>query len=234
MSSFESYAASDIVMVRYEGCELRCSTSAATTASAARRARTSRSSGPRARSRSWTSRTRASCTPSCRSAPRRSGAACRAARSSRWSTTWRARATRRGTRCTGRHRQQPGLRGGDPLRVRLQPRGVRARLGQGAERRGRRQRVRVRRRRQDVKSQQGGQEGRRPRVCKSDSATEVAGCKAPIRLTLRPIRDGENPGKEAMKAEDTPESLNAAGEVNLQARDQRRGPPTRRVRVTRR
>jgi hypothetical protein len=50
-------------------------------------------------------------------------------------------------------------------------------------------------------------------VCKSDSATEVAGCKAPIRLTLRPIRDGANPDKAAMGAEDTPASLNAAGLV---------------------
>jgi hypothetical protein len=51
-------------------------------------------------------------------------------------------------------------------------------------------------------------------VCKSDSATEVAGCKAPIRLTLRPIREGANPDKEAMKAQDTDASLNAAGQVN--------------------
>jgi hypothetical protein len=51
-------------------------------------------------------------------------------------------------------------------------------------------------------------------VCKSDSATEVAGCKAPIRLTLRAIRDGANPEKEAMQAPDTEESLNAAGVVN--------------------
>src|SRR4030095_5397887 len=34
-------------------------------------------------------------------------------------------------------------------------------------------------------------------VCKSDSATEVTGCKAPIRLSLRKIRDGENPAKNA-------------------------------------
>lgn len=52
-------------------------------------------------------------------------------------------------------------------------------------------------------------------TCKSDEATEVMGCKAPIRLTLRAIRDGENPDAEAMKAPDTPESLNAAGLVNM-------------------
>ncbi len=58
---------------------------------------------------------------------------------------------------------------------------------------------------------QGGDLG----TCKSDSAREVEGCKAPIRLTLRPIRDGRNPQQDAMEAEDTPESLNAAGMVNL-------------------
>jgi hypothetical protein len=66
---------------------------------------------------------------------------------------------------------------------------------------------------------QGGDLG----VCKSDSATEVSGCKAPIRLTLRPIRDGSNPEKEAMKAEDTDESLNAAGMVNAEDGDERHG-----------
>jgi hypothetical protein len=58
---------------------------------------------------------------------------------------------------------------------------------------------------------QGGDLG----TCKSDTAKEVEGCKSPIRLTLRPIREGANPEKEAMKAEDTPESMNAAGMVNL-------------------
>lgn len=52
-------------------------------------------------------------------------------------------------------------------------------------------------------------------TCKSDSATEVQGCKAPIRLTLREIREGENPDVAAMEAPDTPESLNAAGIVNM-------------------
>jgi hypothetical protein len=51
-------------------------------------------------------------------------------------------------------------------------------------------------------------------VCDSDSAKEVEGCKAPIRLTLRDIRPGVNPEKEAMKAPDTPESLTAAAIVN--------------------
>ena len=48
-----------------------------------------------------------------------------------------------------------------------------------------------------------------------DEAREVAGCKSPIRLTLRPVREGANPQKEAMKAEDTSESMNAAGMVNM-------------------
>ncbi|MBL9106772.1 MAG: hypothetical protein JNL82_38010 [Myxococcales bacterium] len=64
------------------------------------------------------------------------------------------------------------------------------------------------------KTSQADKKGGDLAVCKSDSATEIAGCKAPIRLTLRGIRDGENPEKTAMKAEDTPESLNAAGQVN--------------------
>jgi hypothetical protein len=48
-------------------------------------------------------------------------------------------------------------------------------------------------------------------VCKSDSATEVAGCKAPIRLNLREIYDGQNPDVSARSAPDTDASLNAAG-----------------------
>jgi len=51
-------------------------------------------------------------------------------------------------------------------------------------------------------------------VCKSDSATEIAGCKAPIRLKLRKVREGQDPGKAAMTAEDDSASLNAAGQIN--------------------
>jgi len=57
---------------------------------------------------------------------------------------------------------------------------------------------------------QGGDLG----LCKGDSAKEVDGCKSPIRLTLRQIREGANPEKEAMKAPETEESLNAAGTIN--------------------
>ena len=65
------------------------------------------------------------------------------------------------------------------------------------------------------KNSQADKKGGDLGVCKSDSATEVAGCKAPIRLSLRAIREGENPEKTAMKAEDNSESLNAAGQVNM-------------------
>jgi hypothetical protein len=47
-------------------------------------------------------------------------------------------------------------------------------------------------------------------VCDSDSAREIDGCQAPIRLTLREIRDGVNPDDAATKRPDTPESLAAA------------------------
>ena len=58
---------------------------------------------------------------------------------------------------------------------------------------------------------QGGDLG----LCKGDTAKDVEGCKSPIRLTLRPIREGANPEKAAMQTEETSESLNAAGMVNL-------------------
>jgi hypothetical protein len=51
-------------------------------------------------------------------------------------------------------------------------------------------------------------------VCRSDSMTEVMGCKAPIRLNLREIRDGANPEVEVMSKPDDPSSLSAAGLVN--------------------
>jgi hypothetical protein len=51
-------------------------------------------------------------------------------------------------------------------------------------------------------------------TCTSDSATEVKGCKAPIRLNLRSIRDGENPEVAVMAAPDDSASLSAAGAIN--------------------
>jgi hypothetical protein len=51
-------------------------------------------------------------------------------------------------------------------------------------------------------------------VCKSDSMTEVMGCKAPIRLNLREIRDGASPEAQAMSVPDDAASLTAAAAVN--------------------
>jgi hypothetical protein len=51
-------------------------------------------------------------------------------------------------------------------------------------------------------------------TCTSDAATEVKGCKTPIRLNLRSIRDGENPEVAVMATPDNDETLNAAGVIN--------------------
>jgi hypothetical protein len=56
---------------------------------------------------------------------------------------------------------------------------------------------------------QGGDLG----TCKSDSAKEIEGCKVPIRLTLRRINSGENPEVASTKAPETDASLNAAGRI---------------------
>lgn len=53
-------------------------------------------------------------------------------------------------------------------------------------------------------------------ACAGDSAREVDACKVPIRLTLRPITDGANPDGKAAQAEDTPESLNLAGKLKAE------------------
>jgi hypothetical protein len=50
-------------------------------------------------------------------------------------------------------------------------------------------------------------------VCKSDSATEMQGCKAPIRLTLREITEGENADAQDAQAPDTPAAMNLAGKL---------------------
>lgn len=50
-------------------------------------------------------------------------------------------------------------------------------------------------------------------TCRSDSAQEVAGCKVPIRLTLRAIDDGTNPDQTAALAPETPDAKNLAGKV---------------------
>jgi hypothetical protein len=61
-------------------------------------------------------------------------------------------------------------------------------------------------------------------VCKSDVAAEVSGCKSPIRLILREIQKGADPERAAQKAPDTDQSLNAAGQiaVKLEMSDQAR------------
>ena len=50
-------------------------------------------------------------------------------------------------------------------------------------------------------------------TCKSNSATEVEGCKSPIRLTLHAIEETANPDVAAAKAPDSGASLNKAGQV---------------------
>jgi hypothetical protein len=53
-------------------------------------------------------------------------------------------------------------------------------------------------------------------ACAGDSAREVDACKVPIRLTLRPITDGPNPDGKAAQAAETPESLNLAGKLKAE------------------
>ncbi|MEJ7728422.1 MAG: hypothetical protein WKG00_04325 [Polyangiaceae bacterium] len=52
--------------------------------------------------------------------------------------------------------------------------------------------------------------------CTGDSAREVSSCKMPIRLTLRPIDKGDNPDVQAAKAPETDASLNLAGKLASQ------------------
>jgi hypothetical protein len=51
-------------------------------------------------------------------------------------------------------------------------------------------------------------------VCREDEATEVLGCKTPIRLNLRKIRDGVDPDKAALNAPDDAASMAAAAQVD--------------------
>ncbi len=50
-------------------------------------------------------------------------------------------------------------------------------------------------------------------TCKSDSAKEIEGCKVPIRLTLRAVTAGENPEQATKTTPDTDASLNAAARL---------------------
>ena len=50
--------------------------------------------------------------------------------------------------------------------------------------------------------------------CRGESAKEVQTCKSPIRLTLREIDAGQNPDAKAAVAPETPDALNLAGKVD--------------------
>ncbi len=52
--------------------------------------------------------------------------------------------------------------------------------------------------------------------CRSDSAKEVESCKTPIRLSLREIEDGENPDAQSMRAAETPSAANLAGKLKAE------------------
>ncbi|MBK7579923.1 MAG: hypothetical protein IPI67_06915 [Myxococcales bacterium] len=63
------------------------------------------------------------------------------------------------------------------------------------------------------KSSKADKQGGDLTTCKSDTATEIQGCKVPIRLTLRKIESGENPDVTARKAPETDASLNKASKL---------------------
>jgi hypothetical protein len=52
--------------------------------------------------------------------------------------------------------------------------------------------------------------------CRGESAKEVESCKTPIRLTLRPIEEGEDAARAAEQTPDTPASKNAAGALKAE------------------
>jgi hypothetical protein len=55
-------------------------------------------------------------------------------------------------------------------------------------------------------------------ACTGDSAREAATCKVPIRLTLRAITDGDNPDVAEAQAPDTSAAMNLAGKVDQKIR----------------
>ena len=63
------------------------------------------------------------------------------------------------------------------------------------------------------KSSKADKQGGDLTLCKSETATEIQGCKVPIRLTLRKIEGGENPDQTAKKAPETDASLNKAAKL---------------------
>jgi hypothetical protein len=58
--------------------------------------------------------------------------------------------------------------------------------------------------------------------CQADSATEIEGCKAPVRLTLRAIRPGSNSQVIEVTAADSDAALNAAGKLRSEISGQNR------------
>ena len=50
--------------------------------------------------------------------------------------------------------------------------------------------------------------------CRGESAKEIETCKTPIRLTLRELEDSENPDAKAAVAAETPDAKNLAGKVD--------------------
>jgi hypothetical protein len=52
--------------------------------------------------------------------------------------------------------------------------------------------------------------------CRAESAKETETCKTPIRLSLREISDGDNPDAVAMQMPDTPSAKNLAGKLKAQ------------------
>ncbi len=59
-------------------------------------------------------------------------------------------------------------------------------------------------------------------ACKGESAKEIDACKVAIRLTLREITDGENPDAKAARAEETPAAENLAGKLQARTDQERR------------
>jgi len=58
--------------------------------------------------------------------------------------------------------------------------------------------------------------------CKGESAKEVESCKVPIRLTLREINPGKSPEAQASMAPETDASLNLAGQVKASTDNEKR------------
>ena len=54
-------------------------------------------------------------------------------------------------------------------------------------------------------------------ACKSNEAREIEGCKVPVRLTLREISAGDNPDKAALKGPQSDKSLNATGQLKAES-----------------